>query len=300
MKQLLSPKQVASAIGVSESSLKRWCDQGLIGTEKTPGGHRRISVGEVMRFLRTQERPLVRPEVLGLPPGSGRSTRCVESAKAALIEALEAGDDDLCRRLVIDSFLADTSMLDLCERLLRPAMHELGDGWACGRVNIYQERRACEVLSKVLYELHRFLPPIASNDPVAIGGTPPGDEYRLATAMVELVLREKGWNATSLGTSLPFRTLIAAANHHTPDLFWLSITTACDRETFEPGFADFLERTPESMRVVIGGQQVADWLARMVDDARVLHCEDFVGLCEATQAIDTKDVSGDLETAGRC
>jgi predicted site-specific integrase-resolvase len=29
---LLTPKQVARAIGVSESSLKRWCDKGVLPT----------------------------------------------------------------------------------------------------------------------------------------------------------------------------------------------------------------------------------------------------------------------------
>ena len=49
--QLLSPKQVARALGVSESSLKRWCDKGLIPTERTAGGHRRLPLAGVLDFL---------------------------------------------------------------------------------------------------------------------------------------------------------------------------------------------------------------------------------------------------------
>jgi excisionase family DNA binding protein len=48
----LSPRQVAEAIGVSESSLKRWCDSGLIPTRRTAGGHRRVPVAGVVAFLR--------------------------------------------------------------------------------------------------------------------------------------------------------------------------------------------------------------------------------------------------------
>ena len=48
MKKLISPKQVARAIGVSESTLKRWCDRGLIPMTKTAGGHRRMEVEAVV------------------------------------------------------------------------------------------------------------------------------------------------------------------------------------------------------------------------------------------------------------
>jgi MerR family transcriptional regulator, light-induced transcriptional regulator len=60
--QLLSPKQVARALGVSESSLKRWCDQGLIATVRTAGGHRKMASAEVMRYIREHNLPLVSPE----------------------------------------------------------------------------------------------------------------------------------------------------------------------------------------------------------------------------------------------
>jgi MerR family transcriptional regulator, light-induced transcriptional regulator len=48
----LSPKALAAAIGVSESSLKRWADEGRLAAERTAGGHRRIAVAEAVRFVR--------------------------------------------------------------------------------------------------------------------------------------------------------------------------------------------------------------------------------------------------------
>ena len=66
MKTLLSPRELADAIGASESSLKRWTDGGLIVATRTAGGHRRIPLAEAIRFIRETAQPVVRPEILGL------------------------------------------------------------------------------------------------------------------------------------------------------------------------------------------------------------------------------------------
>ncbi|REJ65407.1 MAG: helix-turn-helix domain-containing protein [Planctomycetota bacterium] len=50
MNDLLTPKQVARAISISESSIKRWCDRGAIATQYTPGGHRRIPLSGLLEF----------------------------------------------------------------------------------------------------------------------------------------------------------------------------------------------------------------------------------------------------------
>ena len=56
MKPLLSPRELAQAIGVSESSLKRWADAGQIRVARTAGGHRRISIADAVRFIREADR----------------------------------------------------------------------------------------------------------------------------------------------------------------------------------------------------------------------------------------------------
>lgn len=64
--RFVSPRDLARAAGVSESSVKRWCDQGLIPVIKTAGGHRRLSLDAAIEFL-SQSHPEARLEFLGLP-----------------------------------------------------------------------------------------------------------------------------------------------------------------------------------------------------------------------------------------
>lgn len=278
MKELLSPKQVATSIGVSESSLKRWCDQGVIATERTPGGHRRIRVGEVVQFLRSQQRSVVRPEALGLPVGVGGGAHSVETTGQVLIDALKQGDRERCRRLVIDLYLSGTSVVSICERVLTPALYELGESWECGELEVYQERRACESLGQTLYDLRTLLPATPASAPAAIGGAPSGDQYRLPTLMVELVLAAEGWNAMSLGTSLPLESMAAAARRDRPKLFWISFSHVEDPASTRLAFSRFLETTPEEMSVVVGGQKASQTLGDALENRRVHYGADLASL----------------------
>ena len=50
----LASGPLVDALGVSESSVKRWVDGGDLVAQRTAGGHRRIARGEALRFARTR------------------------------------------------------------------------------------------------------------------------------------------------------------------------------------------------------------------------------------------------------
>ena len=255
MSESLSPKQVARAIGVSESSLKRWCDRGLIPMQKTVGGHRRLPVDAVVRFIREHGYSLARPELLGLPDSVGRADWTLEQARERLKEALIAGDEEVCRQIVADFYLSNRSAALICDDLLTSAFHEIGDLWECGNVEVYEERRACELCARLVHELRRLIGRTGTAGPLALGGTLDGDPYTLAVSMAELVLRDVGWNAESLGHRLPFETVRSAVARLRPRLLWLSVTSIRD----EPQFVEEMLRLFDVARahdtaVVVGGR----------------------------------------------
>ena len=70
--KVFSPKQVAMALGVSEASIKRWVDKGLIECIKTDGGHRKVPLYSLMEYVHKNNIDLVNPEVINIPRSSGR------------------------------------------------------------------------------------------------------------------------------------------------------------------------------------------------------------------------------------
>lgn len=270
-RELVSPKQVAQAIGVSESSLKRWCDQGLISTVRTAGGHRKMPIADVLRFVRENNHPLASPEVLGLPPVGNTSRLGLERGRAGLVDALLAGDEGLSRQIVFDLYHAKHSLSVLCDEVIAAAFHDIGDRWACRTADVYQERRGCQIALRILFELRRLQPPSKTSWP-AIGGTVEGDEYVLPSAMAELVLQDAGLLSSALGTSIPFSSLIHAVQATRPRLFWLSVSHIREGLDFLAGFSELSRVCKEAGTVlVVGGKGLpGDLRKKMTFDC---HCE---------------------------
>jgi methanogenic corrinoid protein MtbC1 len=253
-----TPKKVAVAIGVSESSLKRWCDKGLIDFSKTAGGHRRISLPSVVQFLRTSKHEVIQPHVLGLPPANGARTKPIENAQADLKQLLLSGDEKAARAAILDYFLAGNDIACIGDRLVAPVFHDFGRLWENGEVEIFQERRACEITVRVIHEMRTMIPPPQPDAPVAIGGTIQSDPYVLPTNLVDTVLASNGWNSTSLGTMLPFDTLLSAAIQYRPRIFWVSVSKAPEATSFVDEFNKFQQDLPSETALVVGGRALTE------------------------------------------
>ena len=262
----LSPKQVARAIGVSESSLKRWCDRGLIPMIRTAGGHRRLPVSGVLRFLRQSGQELAHPEVLGLPARTGKTEWTLNQARNELMTALVAGEEALGRQIIFDLFLANHQLSVLFDDVVAAAFREIGKRWEDGQCEVYQERRACEIMLHVFAELRSAFPQPVNDAPRAIGGTLEGDWYQLASTMAELILRETGYNAAALGASLPVETLIAAMDQNQPKLLWISVSYIESPEQFLERMAALYEAaSSRQIALAVGGRALTEELRTQME-----------------------------------
>ncbi len=283
MKKLLTPRQVAQAIDVSESSVKRWCDKGAIATSYTAGGHRRIPLPELLEFLRSSKISLVNPVALGLPAAGVGTPRVLHRASEQLGEALLAGEEHLCRQITLELFLAEHSLSTICDEVFATAFRSVGDCWEDGSAEIYQERRASEIALRLLHELRSLLPAIPAEAPVAVGGAVSGDHYTLGTTMAELVLRDAKWNAVSLGDNLPFHTIAAAIKEQRPQLFWLSCSHIENASEFVAGYNELYDEFGLDVAFVVGGFALTEKLRQQMKYSS--HCDNLQQLERFAQTL---------------
>jgi excisionase family DNA binding protein len=258
-----SPKQVASALQASESSVKRWCDQGAISTVRTVGGHRKITLDALQDFLRVSHRRLPDPQALGLsdrPIAAEEIPGGQDPDQLQFRHALALGEEARCRQILRSRIDAVGSPSEAAGFLITDAMHGIGEAWDCKKLDAYQERRGCEICGRLISELRKELPAVPRSAPSALGGTLAGDPYQLPTALVELALRESGWNAVNLGSNLPIESYLKAVSDHRPDLVWLSVSSIPDGESFIRDENRWAEALGDQTALLIGGRGLTDSL----------------------------------------
>ncbi|HEY4058542.1 MAG TPA: helix-turn-helix domain-containing protein [Kofleriaceae bacterium] len=284
---LLSPRQVATALGVSESSLKRWVDAGRLVATKTEGGHRKISVAEALRFVRENNAPLARPELLELPAGTtvsdapsttrgdapsmtrgDASIRTVDAttSEPELLSILLRGDATAARAWLLGRYLDGASIAELADGPIRTAMHALGELWRHDQAGIFVEHRGTDCCLqavahlRTLVEQSRDLRSVATDarrtkrlPRVAVGGAPEDDPYVLPSFLAATVAASVGMRAVNLGPTTPVHAFEAAIVEHRPSLVWLSMSTPVS-STRIGELAALVARVPTTTIVALGGR----------------------------------------------
>ncbi len=254
---LLSPRVLAEAVGVSESSLKRWADEGRLAVERTAGGHRRIRRAEAVRFLREAGLRPVRPELLTLPGDAGGAVRGgVDRAEVAglVAAALEEDRSEEVRSLLVGAYLDGAPLPWLCDEVIRQAMVAVGRLWESGPAGILMEHRATETCGRVLAELRLLIPAAAPEAPAAVGGGGGGDVYRLPSAMAAAVLAEAGYRVHDLGPYTPVEATLAAIERYRPTLVWQSLSVVPEEGArIDEGLGRIADAL-EGGTVVVGGR----------------------------------------------
>lgn len=230
----------------------------------------------MLEFVKSRSQELAHPELLGLPATTGKGPRTIAQAKARFENGLINGNEEICKSTIFDLYLNNHPVSKIFDEVMAEAFQSIGDKWACSEVDVYQERRACEICSRVIHELYRTMPKSPKDGPLAIGAAPSGDVYGLPTSMVEMVLRQNGWRAESLGANIPFKSLIAGCRQLNPRLFWISASHIVDTEEFVREFRSFYDAVGSKVAIVVGGRALTDSVRREIQFAS--YCENLQNL----------------------
>lgn len=257
----VSTAQVAEALGLSISTVKRWVDQGILPAHKTPGGHRKILLSDAVRVVREGEFPRLDLGRLGLAP-PGEVPPDTQSLGAAALAALKRGDAVELLSLLQGAHRSGLAIETLADKVIAPAMRRLGHEWAEGRLDVWQEHRGTQICAAALYEMRATLKDRDDpKRPLAIGGGPEGDPYLLANLLAEMTLTGRGWRAINLGPNTPLSSFLAAMTQLRPRLLWLSASHLVDPDSFLKQYRVLHEEASRmAVAVAIGGRALTEEL----------------------------------------
>lgn len=248
---------------VSESTVKRWADSGDLQCVKTPGGHRRFSLDEIMRFQRSQGfeavGSLVSPGETsdGVLPELERALERLDFAALCDLFARRAleGDTHGVGTLLARGYLRGIQPVELQEMIVTPAMHRIGDRWRSGELTVADEHIATHTTIDAITRLQPELLRRPSNGKTAVVGCPEDELHEMASRFVSFLLELEGWNVVTLGMNTPFFSFRDAVERHRPDLVCISSTMLNDLDRQSREYAELGALARDiGAQVVIGGR----------------------------------------------
>jgi len=272
----LTTKEVARLLLVSEATVKRWADDGLLLPKKTAGGHRRFSIQSVALFRRKQ----------GIAPAAQSPTKRVrEKMVPGKLPSAESFGDLLLSEneaeataQLIDAYLQNYGLGTLFDTTITNAMHRVGDLWFTGTITIADEHLATRVMLSALQKLRGIVVPGQATGLKALSCGIEGDLHELPIHLAEIIFESEGWDVSNLGPNTPLFTLRDMVAQKKPDLVCVSARSIVDLDRATTEYAQ-LRKTIEKINgtTVLGGEAFRDSNLRQRFPAE-FYAQSFSGL----------------------
>ena len=257
MNDSLTTKGVAKLLQVSEATVKRWADSGLLQSQKTVGGHRRFSLNAVAH-LRGQ---------LGIGPGThtlspqtahDRQTVILPST-AQFAEMLLRADEKAAGAVLVQAYLNGAPLTTLFDETITGAMHEIGDLWFKGSITVADEHLATRVITTALQTLSGAIMPVPPSGLKAICCGIEGDLHELPVQLARIILESEGWEVHSLGPNTPLFALSEMVSRRRPQLVCIAARSISDLGRATAEYSQLRKITGKlGVSVVIGGEGFRD------------------------------------------
>ncbi len=215
-RMLLTTSGVAELLGIHPSTVKRWCDEGSLPTQKTSGGHRRIHLRGALQGARAKG---VSTFLDSFDPWEANVWLAFAAAREGnfgrlhglAMSWLSQGEDDLLGRLLFEmGNRPEIPFHRFVDQGIRGFMARVGEEWRQGRLQVGEEHMATQVVHEALLRLrygwgHPGAPPTTPREqrPVAVVGAMEGDQHDLGALAIRVLLEREGWRVYYLGANVP-------------------------------------------------------------------------------------------------
>lgn len=174
------------------------------------------------------------------------------------LDALRAADVAGAYRVASSALEGGMSLAALYQRVVAPAMHELGRLWEEGAITTADEHLATGVTHRVLAALR---PPGLLDQglerrpgrPRALLAAVQGEQHALGLRMAADLLEDRGYEVAYLGADVPTAALLQAVGTLSPDLVGLSATISESEGRLEEAVEAVRSEHPQ-LPLLIGGQ----------------------------------------------
>ena len=229
-KTILSTSDVARLFKVTETTVKRWADEGTLRCQKTPGGHRKFEIRNVVDFAEQNHfEPAGSLEISGDgDPGCRIQTavlgRDYPVLVAACVDRVLAPDGNGLLPFFSYLYQHCVQLWEMHDRVIRPAMDQIGERWSRGEIGISDEHRASYETLEALAKLQLQIRIKPRSGRSVVCATLGDDLHEIGLRCAAYLFESEGWESHYLGSRIPAVAVGAAVDQWKPDCVCISST----------------------------------------------------------------------------
>lgn len=254
----LGLREVASRLGVHYMTVYKYVRSGRLPATKV-GDEWRVEVAAL--DLLAASRTTVTTDHRRTSASGTAGPDAVNDRCDRFRTRLVAGDEGGAWSLVESLLARGASPTEVLLDLVVPALREIGEEWAAGRLTIAEEHRASAVATRVVSRLGPGLTGPGRRRGTVVVGSPAGDHHALPTAIVGDLVRGSRFDVIDLGADTPAESFVDAARA-ADRLVAVTVTvTAPEALTAVPAVVTAVRRQLPGTAVLVGGGAVTDEVA---------------------------------------
>lgn len=179
----------------------------------------------------------------------------IDPAIAVMLEAARTDNAWQLEELLAQRYQAQ-GLRQFILQTMAPLLHGVGEQWAAGHLQVYQEHFISAQLLGFTNTLIARLPePSTSTAPVLLA-TLPGEQHTLGLLMVSALLIEQGISTINLGAEMPMDQLVQAVSQFHARTVGLSFSAAYNYRQIRPDVLELRQQLAPDVAIWLGGEAV--------------------------------------------
>ncbi|MDC0920363.1 MerR family transcriptional regulator [Candidatus Thioglobus sp.] len=138
---------------------------------------------------------------------------------------------------------------------ITPLLQTVGERWAKGQLQIFEEKMLSEVLTRFLNNKISSSQKI-STKPCVLLATLPGEEHTLGLLMLSALLSDRGFNVINLGGEVPMDQIILAVDRLNVDILGITFSGAYQYKNIHNHLVELRDSIPKNVVLWTGGEGV--------------------------------------------
>ncbi len=220
---------------VSETTVKRWADAGLLKCFRTPGGHRKFKLDDISEFQASRgfvatgmltNHDWEDPDVENFVNQENR-----DKLRELTLYLAVQNQVGRIRELLDRLYMRGLELADLYDNLLIPVANSIEEQLRTKKLSLGQHHLGCKNLESAIAYFYPRIVRRRANKKTALCASP-DQETSLLTEGVGRVLESEGWDCLNLGARTPFQAMAEMVKEEPVNLVCIcSVRTRLDATT---------------------------------------------------------------------